>query len=586
MSKKGVFRKILRRVFRYKMSFIVATVFCAISVLLSLYIPILVGDAIDYVVGAGEVDFGAIKSILFTVGGCIAVGAVTQWVSDTLNNKLTADVVRDLRNEAFEKIERLPLKYIDGHSYGDIVSRIISDADQFADGMLIGFSKLAASIITIVGTLAFMLSVNVGISLVVILITPLSLFVAKFIAGRTYALFREQSELRGEQTSYTEEMIQNRKVVAAFGHEKEAIEKYKEINERLRACSLKATFFSSLTNPCTRFVNSVVYAGVALTGALLAIATGGAGITVGGLSCFLSYANKYTKPFNEISDVITELQNAIACAGRLFELIDEEEQMADASDAIVMLPETTVGRVEVKDVDFSYTSERELIKGFNLSVEPGQRVAIVGPTGCGKTTMINLLVRFYDVDAGSIKIDGNDVSGVTRRSLRSVYGVVLQDTWLKEGTIRENIAFGKPSATQEEIEQAAKSARVHSFIKRLPQGYDTHISSDGGSLSQGQKQLLCIARVMLCLPPLLILDEATSSIDTRTEMKIQEAFGKMMEGRTSFIVAHRLSTIRNADIILVMKDGKIVEQGNHEDLLKNGGVYAELYYSSQASVAI
>lgn len=582
MSKKGVFRKILKRVFRYRWSFSIATIFSAVSVLLTLYIPILVGDAIDCVVGKGSVDFVAVKEILFVVGICITIGAVTQWIADALNNKLTANVVRDLRNDAFEKFERLPLKYIDGHSYGDIVSRIISDADQFADGMLIGFSKLSASVITIVGTLIFMLSVNVGISLVVILITPLSLFVAKFIASRTYSLFKQQSELRGEQTAYTEEMIQNRKVVAAFGYEKEAIKKYNEINTRLRDCSLKATFFSSLTNPCTRFVNSVVYAGVALAGALLAISTGGAGITVGGLSCFLSYANKYTKPFNEISEVITELQNAIACAWRLFELIEEQEQVPDAMDAVELLPNDTEGQVDICDVEFSYTPERELIKNFNLKVASGQRVAIVGPTGCGKTTLINLLVRFYDANSGQIEIDGNDISKVTRKSLRSVYGVILQDTWLKEGTIRENIAFGKPEATQEEIEVAAKAARVHGFIKRLPQGYDTYISSDGGSLSQGQKQLLCIARVMLCLPPLLILDEATSSIDTRTEVKIQEAFGKMMKGRTSFIVAHRLSTIRNADIILAMKDGKVVEQGSHEALIQRNGLYSELYYSSQA----
>ena len=507
----------------------------------------------------------------------IAITAAAQWIMNVCNNKMTYRIVEDIRNEAFRKIEILPLKYIDGHSYGEVVSRVIADADQFADGLLMGFTQFFTGVITIVGTLGFMLSVNVGITGVVVLVTPLSFFVAAFIAKKTFTMFKLQSETRGEQTALIEEMIGNQKVVQAFSHEDEAMEEFDEINGRLQDCSLKAIFFSSITNPATRFVNNLVYAGVAVTGAIFSIR---GGISVGQLSCFLTYANQYTKPFNEISGVVTELQNALACAERIFALIEETPQIPDKEDAAEL--KDVEGNVRLEHVDFSYVPDRKLITDFNLSVKAGQRVAIVGPTGCGKTTVINLLMRFYDVNAGKICVDGMDIRDVTRKSLRTNYGMVLQETWLKAGTIRENIVMGKPDATQKEIEAAAKASHAHSFIKRLPKGYDTVIGEDGGSLSQGQKQLLCITRVMLCLPPMLILDEATSSIDTRTELKIQQAFATMMKGRTSFIVAHRLSTIREADIILVMKDGNIIEQGNHESLLAQDGFYAKLYASQFA----
>jgi ATP-binding cassette subfamily B protein len=507
----------------------------------------------------------------------ILTGAA-QWLMNTCNNRMTYGIVRDIRRDAFDKIEKLPLSYIDSHSHGDIVSRIIADVDTFADGLLMGFTQLFSGVATIIGTLIFMLTINVKITLVVVIITPVSLFVASFIAKKTYSMFRLQSKTRGEQTALIEEMIGNQKVVQAFNHEDEALEKFDEINSRLKKCSLRAIFFSSLTNPCTRFVNSLVYAGVGVTGALSAIS--GVGITVGQLSCFLTYANQYTKPFNEISGVITELQNALACAARIFELIEEPEEVPDSEDAVVL--KEADGRVDIENVYFSYVPEQKLIENFNLHVTSGQRVAIVGPTGCGKTTLINLLMRFYDVDAGTISVSGTDIQKMTRASLRKNYGMVLQETWLRRGTIRDNIIMGKPDATEEEILAAAKASHAHSFIRRLPDGYDTMITEDGGNLSQGQKQLLCITRVMLCLPPMLILDEATSSIDTRTESRIQKAFLTMMKGRTSFIVAHRLSTIRESDIILVMKDGHVIEQGNHESLLSQGGFYAELYNSQFA----
>ena len=581
-AQKGTLRKVLKYVQRHGFFMVLSILFAAITVALTLYTPILIGDAIDLIVGKGQVDFAGIAAILIKTGIIIGITALIQWLMNTINNSITYHVVRDIRNEAFRKIEILPLSYIDAHPYGDIVNRVIADADQFADGLLMGFTQLFTGIVTILGTLFFLFSISWQIAIVVVIVTPLSLFIARFIANRTYRMFRVQSETRGQQTAFIDEMIGNQKVVQAFSHEGEALEEFDRINDRLADCSLKATFYSSLTNPCTRFVNSVVYAGVALAGALICIATAGAvnPFTIGQLSACLSYANQYTKPFNEISGVVTELQNALACASRLFELIEEEPQIPEPADAVELAD--VKGSVELNDVSFSYVPDRKLIEGLNLSVKPGQRIAIVGPTGCGKTTIINLLMRFYDVNSGSITVEGTDIRNATRNSLRSSYGMVLQETWLRSGTIRDNIVMGKPDATDEEIIAAAKASHAHSFIKRLPQGYDTVINEDGGSLSQGQKQLLCITRVMLCLPPMLILDEATSSIDTRTEIKIQDSFAKMMNGRTSFIVAHRLSTIREADVILVMKDGHIIEQGNHEELLAKNGFYANLYNSQFA----
>ena len=581
-AQKGTLKKVLKYVQRHGFFMVLSILFAAITVALTLYTPILIGDAIDLIVGKGQVDFAGIAAILIKTGIIIGITALIQWLMNTINNRITYHVVRDIRNEAFRKIEILPLSYIDAHPYGDIVNRVIADADQFADGLLMGFTQLFTGIVTILGTLFFLFSISWKIAIVVVIVTPLSLFIARFIANRTYRMFRVQSETRGQQTAFIDEMIGNQKVVQAFSHEGEALEEFDRINDRLADCSLRATFYSSLTNPCTRFVNSVVYAGVALAGALICIATAGAvnPFTIGQLSACLSYANQYTKPFNEISGVVTELQNALACASRLFELIEEEPQIPEPADAVELAD--VKGSVELNDVSFSYVPDRKLIEGLNLSVKPGQRIAIVGPTGCGKTTIINLLMRFYDVNSGSITVEGTDIRNATRNSLRSSYGMVLQETWLRSGTIRDNIVMGKPDATDEEIIAAAKASHAHSFIKRLPQGYDTVINEDGGSLSQGQKQLLCITRVMLCLPPMLILDEATSSIDTRTEIKIQDSFTKMMNGRTSFIVAHRLSTIREADVILVMKDGHIIEQGNHEELLAKNGFYANLYNSQFA----
>ena len=570
-------RKVLHYIKRYWVLLILSILLAAVSVISALYIPILTGRAVDLIIAKGQVDFAGIFVILKQIGIVIALTALAQWTMNICNNKMTYNIIRDVRKEAFRKLEILPLRYVDDHSYGEVVSRVIADVDQFADGLLMGFTQLFSGIITIVGTLLFMLSVNVGITLVVVVITPLSLFVASFIARKTYTMFLLQSQTRGEQTAFIDEMIGNQKVVQAYGQEEETQETFDEINGRLEKCSLRAIFFSSITNPSTRFVNNLVYAGVGIAGALFAVA---GRLSVGQLSCFLSYANQYTKPFNEISGVVTELQNALACAARVFKLIEEKPQVAEPVDARVLTdPE---GNVSLDHVYFSYVPDKKLIQNFNLKVKPGQRVAIVGPTGCGKTTIINLLMRFYDVDSGEIKVEGTDIRNMTRKSLRTNYGMVLQDTWLKTGTIRENIVMGKPDATQEEVIAAARAAHAHSFIKRLPQGYDTVITEDGGNLSQGQKQLLCITRVMLCLPPMLILDEATSSIDTRTEMKIQEAFARLMEGRTSFIVAHRLSTIQSADVILVMKDGNIIEQGNHESLLAKGGFYANLYNSQFA----
>ena len=581
-AQKGTLKKVLKYVQRHGFFMVLSILFAAITVALTLYTPILIGDAIDLIVGKGQVDFAGIAAILIKTGIIISITALIQWLMNTINNRITYHVVRDIRNEAFRKIEILPLSYIDAHPYGDIVNRVIADADQFADGLLMGFTQLFTGIVTILGTLFFLFSISWKIAIVVVIVTPLSLFIARFIANRTYRMFRVQSETRGQQTAFIDEMIGNQKVVQAFSHEGEALEEFDRINDRLADCSLRATFYSSLTNPCTRFVNSVVYAGVALAGALICIATAGAvnPFTIGQLSACLSYANQYTKPFNEISGVVTELQNALACASRLFELIEEEPQIPEPADAVELAD--VKGSVELNDVSFSYVPDRKLIEGLNLSVKPGQRIAIVGPTGCGKTTIINLLMRFYDVNSGSITVEGTDIRNATRNSLRSSYGMVLQETWLRSGTIRDNIVMGKPDASDEEIIAAAKASHAHSFIKRLPQGYDTVITEDGGSLSQGQKQLLCITRVMLCLPPMLILDEATSSIDTRTEIKIQDSFAKMMNGRTSFIVAHRLSTIREADVILVMKDGHIIEQGNHEELLAKNGFYANLYNSQFA----
>ena len=570
-------KKVIIRIKKYWVFLILSIIMATITVASSLYVPILVGNAIDYIIGPSNVNFRLIAQILAEIGVVIGITALSQWIMNICNNKITYHVTRDIRDEAIEKIEHLPLKYIDGHSYGEIVSRVIADVDEFADGLLMGFTQFFSGVMTILGTLGFMLSINVKITLVVVLITPVSFFVASFIAKRTYKMFKLQSETRGEQTALIDEMIGGQKVVSAYCHEEEAVRQFDEINDRLQKYSLNAIFFSSITNPSTRFVNSLVYAGVAVTGAISAIY---GRLTVGQLSCFLSYANQYTKPFNEISGVVTELQNAIACASRVFELIEEEPEAAESSNAVNL--ENVDGRVDLNDVEFSYVPDKKLIEDFNLHVKKGQKIAIVGPTGCGKTTIINLLMRFYDVNSGSIDVSGVDIRELTRRSLRAGYGMVLQDTWLKSGTIRENIIMGRPDATEEEIIEAAKAAHSHGFIKRLPNGYDTVIGEDGGSLSQGQKQLLCITRVMLCHPPMLILDEATSSIDTRTEIKIQNAFNKLMEGRTSFIVAHRLSTIQSADVILVMKDGHIIEQGNHEELLAKNGFYKKLYESQFA----
>ena len=574
---KGTLKKVLRYIKKYWIYLALSITAAAVTVALTLYLPILTGDAIDLILAKGLVDFPGIFVILKKMAVVILITAFAQWLMNVCNNKMTYQIVQDIRNEAFRKIEILPLKYIDGHSYGEIVSRVIADVDQFADGLLMGFTQFFTGVITIVGTLGFMLSINIAITGVVVLITPLSFLVASFIAKKTYTMFQLQSRTRGEQTAFIDEMIGNQKIVQAFSYEDESLEKFDEINDRLQSASLKAIFFSSITNPSTRFVNNLVYAGVAITGALYAIR---GGISVGQLSCFLSYANQYTKPFNEISGVVTELQNALACAARIFELIEEEPQIPDADNAVVL--KQADGEVTLKDVFFSYVPEKKLIQDLNLAVKPGQRIAIVGPTGCGKTTVINLLMRFYDVNSGAISVSGHDIRQMTRKSLRENYGMVLQETWLKAGTIRDNIVMGKPEATEEEVIAAAKASHAHSFIKRLPDGYDTVITEEGGNLSQGQKQLLCITRVMLCLPPMLILDEATSSIDTRTEIKIQQAFAAMMKGRTSFIVAHRLSTIREADVILVMKDGNIIEQGNHESLLAMNGFYANLYQSQFA----
>ena len=570
-------KRVLKYIRKYTPALVLSLLLAGLTVLLTLYIPILTGNAVDLIIGKGQVDMPGIFAIMIKIAIVMIITAAGQWVMNTCNNYITYHVIRDIRTDAFAKLEILPLKYLDAHAYGDIVSRVVADVDTFADGLLMGFTQLFTGVLTILCTLGFMLVTNVPITLVVVCITPVSFLVAKFIATKTYSMFKEQSETRGEQTSLIEEMIDNQKIVNTFSRGEAVKSKFGEINGRLQKCSLKAIFFSSITNPATRFVNSLVYAGVGVFGALVAIK---GGISVGRLSCFLSYANQYTKPFNEISGVVTELQNAFVCAGRIFELIDEEPQVSDAADARVL--EEAQGNVDLKDVYFQYVPEKKLIQNFNLQVKPGQRVAIVGPTGCGKTTVINLLMRFYDVNSGSIKVDGTDIRDITRGSLRTNYGMVLQETWLRSGTIRDNICMGKPDATEEEIIRAAKASHAHGFIKRLPKGYDTVITEDGGSLSQGQKQLLCITRVMLCLPPMLILDEATSSIDTRTEIKIQNAFATMMEGRTSFIVAHRLSTIQNADVILVMKDGNIIEQGNHETLLAQGGFYANLYNSQFA----
>lgn len=574
---KAVLKRVLTHIKKYRILVILSFVCAMITVASTLYAPILTGDAIDLIVGKGLVDFDGIKDIIYTFVMVTVVTVLSQWFMNIINNHITYSVVRDIRIEVFNHMEELPLSYIDSHKHGDIVSRIVSDIDQFADGLLMGFTQLFTGIVTILATLGFMIAVNVPIALVVIVLTPLSLFVASFIAKRTYHLFHRQSETRGDITSLVDEMIGQQKIVQAFGYEDEALERFGEINDRLEKDSMSATFYSSIVNPCTRFLNNLVYAAVGIIGAVSVISTG---FTVGQLTCFLSYANQYTKPFNEISNVITELQNAMACAGRVFELLDETPQVPEKEQAHVLTD--TKGAIEIKGVNFSYVKDKTLITNLNLSVKPGMRVAIVGPTGCGKSTLINLLMRFYDVDTGSISVDGTDIRDMTGDSLRENYGMVLQETWLKSGTIRENIAYGKPDATDEEIVQAAKLAHSDSFIRRLPQGYDTVIAEDGGNLSQGQKQLLCITRVMLLLPPMLILDEATSSIDTRTEIRIQKAFNRMMQGRTSFIVAHRLSTIREADVILVMKDGNIIEKGNHDQLMAQNGFYTNLYNSQFA----
>lgn len=573
-SQAATLKEVICRLGRYRIFLVFSILLATVSVALTLYIPKLTGHAVDYVIGKGKVNFPGVIQVMIQIGECTLITALAQWLMNVCNNKMTYQMVQDIRNEAFDKIEQLPLKYIDGHPYGEVVSRVIADVDQFSDGLLMGFTQLFTGIATIIGTFCFMLSVNVSITFVVVLITPVSFFVANFIAKRTFRMFRLQSEIRGEQTGLIDEMIGNQKVVQAFGRGEDVTERFDEVNKRLQEASLRATFFSSITNPATRFVNSLVYTGVGITGAF-AVVRGA--MSVGQLSSFLSYANQYTKPFNEISGVVTEFQNAIACAQRVFTLIDEEPQIPEPEHAVHL---TDIdGNVKVEDVSFSYLPGQHLIEDFNLEVKPGQRIAIVGPTGCGKTTLINLLMRFYDVNAGSIKVEDIDIREMTRKSLRAGYGMVLQETWLKTGTIRENIAMGRPDATEEEIVEAAKASHIHNYIRRLPKGYDTWITEDGGGLSQGQKQLLCIARVMLCRPPMLILDEATSSIDTRTEIKIQQAFAKLMEGRTTFIVAHRLSTIREADVILVMKDGKIIEQGNHEVLMKKEGFYHHLYES-------
>lgn len=573
-SQAATLKEVICRLGRYRIFLVFSILLATVSVALTLYIPKLTGHAVDYVIGKGKVNFPGVIQVMIQIGVCTLITALAQWLMNVCNNKMTYQMVQDIRNEAFDKIEQLPLKYIDGHPYGEVVSRVIADVDQFSDGLLMGFTQLFTGIATIVGTFCFMLSVNVSITFVVVLITPVSFFVANFIAKRTFRMFRLQSEIRGEQTGLIDEMIGNQKVVQAFGRGEDVTERFDEVNKRLQEASLRATFFSSITNPATRFVNSLVYTGVGITGAF-AVVRGA--MSVGQLSSFLSYANQYTKPFNEISGVVTEFQNAIACAQRVFTLIDEEPQIPEPENAVHL---TDIdGNVKIEDVSFSYLPGQHLIEDFNLEVKPGQRIAIVGPTGCGKTTLINLLMRFYDVNAGSIKVEDIDIREMTRKSLRAGYGMVLQETWLKTGTIRENIAMGRPDATEEEIVEAAKASHIHNYIRRLPKGYDTWITEDGGGLSQGQKQLLCIARVMLCRPPMLILDEATSSIDTRTEIKIQQAFAKLMEGRTTFIVAHRLSTIREADVILVMKDGKIIEQGNHEVLMKKEGFYHHLYES-------
>lgn len=574
---KAVLKRVLTHIKKYRILVILSFVCAMITVASTLYAPILTGDAIDLIAGKGLVDFDGIKDIIYTFLMVTVVTVLSQWFMNIINNHITYSVVRDIRIEVFNHMEELPLSYIDSHKHGDIVSRIVSDIDQFADGLLMGFTQLFTGIVTILATLGFMIAVNVPIALVVIVLTPLSLFVASFIAKRTYHLFHRQSETRGDITSLVDEMIGHQKIVQAFGYEDDALDRFEEINDRLEKDSMSATFYSSIVNPCTRFVNNLVYAAVGIIGAVSVISTG---FTVGQLTCFLSYANQYTKPFNEISNVITELQNAMACAGRVFELLDETPQVPEKEHAHVLTD--TKGAIEIEDVNFSYVKDKTLITNLNLSVKPGMRVAIVGPTGCGKSTLINLLMRFYDVDTGSISVDGTDIRDMTRDSLRENYGMVLQETWLKSGTIRENIAYGKPDATDAEIIQAAKLAHSDSFIRRLPQGYDTVIAEDGGNLSQGQKQLLCITRVMLLLPPMLILDEATSSIDTRTEIRIQKAFNRMMQGRTSFIVAHRLSTIREADVILVMKDGNIIEKGNHDQLMAQNGFYTNLYNSQFA----
>lgn len=575
---KSTIKRILAYIGHYKWGVLASLVLAAITVASTLYLPVLIGYAVDCIVSAGHVDFTKLTGILGKMAVMIAITAISQWLMNHINNVITYRVVKDIRTKAFDHLEILPLKYIDSHPSGDVVSRIIADIDQFSEGLLMGFTQLFTGVITILGTLGFMFSINPLIAVVVVCVTPVSLVVASFIAKKTYVMFKAQSETRGELTSLVDEMLGNQKVVQAFGHEDEAQESFEEINERLRGYSLKAIFFSSITNPATRFVNSLVYASVGVAGAFAAVR---GYLSVGQLSSFLSYANQYTKPFNEISGVVTELQNALASAARVFALIDEEPITPEDADAVDL--KQAEGSVELDHVNFSYVPEKSLIEDFNLSVKPGQRIAIVGPTGCGKSTVINLLMRFYDVKSGAVKVDGNDVRHMTRRSLRANYGMVLQETWLKSGTIRDNIAYGKPDATEEEIIRAAKEAHAHSFIKRMPEGYNTVITEDGGNLSQGQKQLLCIARVMLCLPPMLILDEATSSIDTRTEIRIQKAFATMMKGRTSFIVAHRLSTIREADVILVMRDGHIIEQGNHESLLAKNGFYAQLYNSQFAA---
>lgn len=577
MTQTQILKKVLKYIKKYNIYMILSIIAAFVTVISTLYLPILTGDAVDMIIGKGNVNLKGIKDLIIKMLIVIVITAISQWIMNISNNKMAYSIIQDMRNKAFERLQLLPLKYIDGHPHGDVVSRVVADVDQFSEGLLMGFTQLFTGIITIVGTLIFMFSINVKIAIVVVVITPVSLFVASFIAKKTYNMFKLQSETRGEQTAFIDEIVGNQKVVQAFSREDESIETFDEINNRLEKCSLKAIFFSSLTNPSTRFVNSLVYTGVGLTGALAAMR---GSMSVGQLTVFLSYANQYTKPFNEISGVITELQNALACAGRVFELIEEEPRIPDSKAAVVL--DNVKGRIKLTDVCFSYVPEKKLIENFNLTVEPGQRVAIVGPTGCGKTTLINLLMRFYDVNSGRIEVDGNDIRNVTRASLRTNFGMVLQETWLKAGTIRDNICMGKPDATDEEMIAAAKAAHAHGFIKRLSNGYDTVIGEDGGSLSQGQKQLLCIARIMLSLPPMLILDEATSSIDTRTEIKIQQAFSRMMKGRTSFIVAHRLSTIKESDIILVMKDGNVIEQGKHEELLAKGGFYSNLYNSQFA----